>query len=147
RLSLLLAVLGVAACGETGAYIYTPAVNANARADGAAAAHYAIPPESPRGDVRVASFGLTEVQPQGGGEKMSVLHIRMIVAHNGDPQPGWLASQSVLATIPGAGQPRPAFVNTDAGQPPILEIPQGQQRVIDFFYPAPPGMSKADKLP
>jgi hypothetical protein len=144
---VLLCSAAVGACAETEQYIYTPAVNANARADGVSAAHYPVPAEAPKGDVRVASFGLTQVEPVGGGPKSSVLHVRMIVANNADSQAWTFDTQNVRASIPGAVQLRPAFVNTDAGTPPTLIITQGQQRVVDLFFPAPAGMDRADRVP
>src|SRR4051812_16247648 len=62
-------LLGLCACDPNGNYVYRPEVNARARVAGHVAAYYPIPPESPRGDVRVASFGITSIEPnEGGGE-------------------------------------------------------------------------------
>jgi hypothetical protein len=143
---MLLVILG-GCVATTPRYVYQPAMQATAQASGYPAAHYTIPPVDPTGDVRVASFGFTEVQAQGGGPSTSVMHVRMIVANNRDDSPWTIDTREIVATVAGEGGSRPAFVNTDAGAPPIVQVSRGEQRIIDLYYPLPEVMSTEDRLP
>ena len=137
-----------AACSEDHAYLYRPAVQANAQASGLPAAHYSIPPTEPKGDVRVASMGVTEIQEQGGGgQKVKVLHVRMIVANNSDETPWTVDTRNVQITIGPEGRSRPAFVNTDGGAPPVVQVARGEQRTVDLFYPLPTNVDTPEKVP
>ena len=123
----LVLVLGGCAATTGTAYVYTPVVQADARVSGYPAAHYAIPPERPAGDVRVGSFGLTAVQPRVGGPTTTVAHVRLIVANNVDDVPWTIDTREAVLSIGGEGSSRPAFVNTDAGAPPAIQIARGEQ--------------------
>lgn len=151
RASIILLLGGLlAGCAETAtyAYVYTPAVHADARVTGYPAAHYAIPRDQPAGDVRVSSFGLTAVQPQGGGPTTNVAHVRLIIANNTDDVPWTIDTRDPVMIIAGEGNSRPAFVNTDgAAPPPIVQIARGEQRTLDLYYPLPPGRAAEDALP
>ncbi len=111
------------------------------------AAHYAIPTDRPTGDVRVGSFGLTAVQPRSGGPTTNVAHVRLIVANNSDEIPWTIDTREAVMVIAGEGNSRPAFVNTDAGTPPVLQIARGEQRMIDLYYPLPSGKALEETVP
>jgi hypothetical protein len=89
------------------------------------------------GDVRVASFGTTEVLPQGEPRSVRVLHARMVVTNSSDPATWLLDTRNVTAVIPNAGESRAAFVNTDQGTMPIIEVHRGETKLVDFYYPMP----------
>ena len=57
------AALLLGGCAE---YYYQPAVNATAMASGHPAAFYQIPSGHPTGTVRLATFGLKELEEEGG---------------------------------------------------------------------------------
>ena len=143
---LLGSLLGGCAATTTNAYVYTPAVQTDARVSGYPAAHYAIPRDRPAGDVRVGSFGLTAVQPQNGGPTTRVAHVRLIIANNADDVPWTIDTREAVMMIAGEGNSRPAFVNTDAGAPPVVQIARGEQRTLDLYYPLPPGRAAEDAL-
>lgn len=149
RASSIALLLGLAGCAATtsSAYVYTPAVQAGARVNGYPAAHYAVPTERPTGDVRVGSFGLTAVRPQSGGPTTTVAHVRLIVANNADDSPWTVDTRDTSMSLATEGSSRPAFVNSDAGAPPIIQIARGEQRTIDLYYPLPPSRSAENVLP
>ncbi|WP_437600706.1 hypothetical protein WMF28_03945 [Sorangium sp. So ce590] len=67
RRLLTLSLLGMAACASQQRFYHQPEEQASARIAGRPAARYTIPPEQPRGDVRVATFGVPEIE-LGRGE-------------------------------------------------------------------------------
>lgn len=135
-LGLLSPLAGCAATTGT-AYLYAPAVHANARLGDYPAAYYPIPADRPTGDVRMASFGLTAVQPQGGGPTTNVAQVRLIVTNNVDDVPWMLDTRDATLSLLQEGSSRAAFVNTNAGTPPVIQIARGEQRTRGM-QPSPP---------
>jgi hypothetical protein len=141
--TLIIAVL-VAGCA--GDYIYRPAENATAQIHGRTAARYEIPQQAPQGDVRVASFGIAKVERQDTGEKQRMVHVRMIVANNSQ-QPWTVDTREVRIELPQVGQETASIVRAQNAQGPIVQVaPMGQEQ-LDLFYPLPPGIDKASRLP
>jgi uncharacterized membrane protein YgcG len=126
--------------------VYEPAERSNAVVNGVPASSYPTPPERPTGDVRIVSLGFTTVRPADGASVL-VLQLRMVVANNGDDQPWTLDTRQITVSIAGEGESAPAFVNGDAGEPPVVQIPRGAQRTFDLFYPLPRDLDRADRLP
>lgn len=144
RLALpLLAVALAAASGCAHELVYQPAVLGGS---GGPAVRYPIPPESPRGDVYVTSFGFSELEVGPGGQRASLLHARLAVS-NGGPGPWALDGRQQELIVPGQAPLVPAFMNSDAGLGPLYPIPPGQSRVVDFFYAVPPPMDRIEALP
>jgi hypothetical protein len=142
RRTLLMLATTWLGCAE---YAYLPVENATAELNGQTAAVYAVPPEAPQGDVRIASFGVVPLQ-MTAGEKVKALHVRMLLANRGDAL--WtLDTREQLCAIAGEGQSRPIFANTDAGEPPLVNVPPKSQRALDLFYPLPYGMQDASLVP
>jgi hypothetical protein len=148
---LALGALSLFACENH--YVYAPATNTGADVAGRPASQVSIPPEAPRGDVRVATFGISELEAQGKSDepKVQSLHLRMIVANNSaapwtvDTRAHTRAQKLVL---PDRGESGPAFASADAGTPPpLVTIPAGGKRTIDLFFPLPEDMAKASQLP
>src|SRR4051794_8870036 len=85
--------LVLAGCEEE--YMYRPEENATAQLNGVPAARYAIPPEAPQGDVRIASHGMSKIrehavgneegQVDEHGREIRALHVRMSIS-NTSPQ-------------------------------------------------------------
>lgn len=123
---LMLAML-VAGCAPLNAYVYVPAAGASAQASGYPAAYYSLG----TGAVRVASFGVFDVSASAAS--MPVLHVRLLVANNADATPWTLDTRSIVAVL-ASGRAQAAFVNSDAGTPPLLEIVAGDERVIDLYF-------------
>ncbi|MDB4960206.1 MAG: uncharacterized protein JWP01_205 [Myxococcales bacterium] len=136
-------VLGlVAACGSGTSYIYAPE-GADITA-GSVSTEFQIPPEEPRGEVRVQSGGITEINSDG--QKIPMMHLRLSVANNSDQNPWTVDTREQLLDIPGRGRATPRFVNTDRDRGPLLQVPRLDQRVIDLYYPLPPGVTDPDDL-
>lgn len=78
-----LPLLCVCACSPV-EYAYVPTTNAVATIHGRVAADYPIPPAAPQGDLRIASYGLTDVSPKGAPNQIQrALHLRVVLADNG----------------------------------------------------------------
>ena len=147
RLVLFVAATAAgAACGG-GPYTYVPATNTSAMIAGRPASYYAIPPEAPRGDLRVATFGFADVAPASDESvRLRSIHVRMIVANNATA-PWTVDTREQRLTLPGSGESRAAYASVNQGAPPIIDVPPGQARTIDLFYPLPAAYRDADKLP
>lgn len=148
-LALATAALACAACGSR-RYLYEPAVASSATVAGRAASHYRIPPEAPRGDVRVASFGLADIRPAHErmrfAEELRAIHVRLVVANNSDAA-WWVDTRDVRAVLPSNGESRAAFARVDEGSLPVVVVPAGGERTIDLFFPLPEDMQEASELP
>jgi hypothetical protein len=138
--------LGAAGCAPN--YIYRPSQNATANVRGRLAADYNVPQGKPRGNVRVASFGVSKVTPVGTtGPQSRVLHARLVVANNSDRPWSLDVTQQVAEVHGGPGPVHPAFARSDAGSLPIVRIDPGGKRTIDLFFPLPLGAERASKVP
>src|SRR5579859_6393683 len=138
RTLILALALGAVAC-TTSDYVYEPVDHTSSRLEGVAAADYAIPPEKPTGDVRLATFGISDITPEGApdGAKLKAIHLRFILANNGDAT--WtFDTREQRATLADRGESRPAFATADVGdQPPLVEIMPKGKRTVDLFFPLP----------
>jgi hypothetical protein len=107
-----------------------------------------IPPESPRGDVRVASFGIARVTPPGRGEHESfhALHARLVVV-NDDTQAWLIDTREQRVYLASRERRTPAYARSDIGGMPLLRIEPGQRATLDLFYPLPPTLERAGKIP
>ena len=138
RSSWLLAVivaLWITGCAED-VYVYRPAEQATATINGLPAGRYAIPPERPVGTVWVASSGTTKVT-LASGVTTRMLSVRLVVANN-DGESNWVVdTREQRMIVRGLGESRPAFVNTDRQDSPLVTIERGQKRTLDFALSAP----------
>lgn len=134
----------LAACGATDEYQYRPE-QPTVSVAGSPAQRYAIPPEAPTGDVRVASTGVVTLRGQDGRD-LRALHVRMIVDDEGDPTPWTVDLAEARVQIVGFGESRPMIVNSDLPGPAIA-VGQHQKRVVDFYFPLPPGVDSDARLP
>jgi hypothetical protein len=144
---LLLGALAANGCGSD--YEYVPVSNATSLVEGRPAANVRVPPELPHGDVRLATFGIAEVKPQGAAEeapKIRVLHLRIIVANN-NQQPWQLDTREQRVELAGRGTSRAAYASVDVGAPPIVLVPPGGKRTVDLFFPLPADMQQESALP
>lgn len=133
-------------CGHN--YIYVPTTNATADVRGRVAADYAIPPQNPQGDVRLAPFGLTDVSsPSHPNEKFRAIHLRAVIANDGSTQWTFDTSEQRL-DLEGHGPIAPAFASANAGSPPPnVTIPPNGKRTVDLFFLLPPNLQHASEIP
>lgn len=144
---LLVPVLALAACAPS--YVYQPATNATAQIRGRVAAEYQIPAAQPRGDVRLASFGFSNVSStRAPNERERAVHVRMVVANN-SAQPWTVDTREQRLDLPGRAPMPPAYVHAHEGDQslPYVTVPAGGKRTIDLFYPLPPELQSAQHLP
>jgi hypothetical protein len=146
-----LALLGsaCAACAGT-TYAYVPATNGPpASLYGHPAADYAIPPQAPRGDLRVASYGIEALSPGGTDDEMiGALHVRVSI--NNRSGTSWtFDTREQQAFIAGKATATPAFASASpgTGSPPLLTILPNSTRLVDVFFPLPPDMQNASNVP
>jgi len=135
----LLAILG---CGSA-QYLFQPTVDVPVTSAERPEALYRIPPQSPRGNLYVASLGLIRADLAQTGRDVPLLHLRLTVSNDSDAGPWTVDAREQLVAIPGAGQSRPALVNSDQPGAPNLTVPPHQTKVIDLYYALPPDISSA----
>ncbi len=140
-----LALAGCTAPAPSGPYAYGPTEALTATLGGLPASHYPVPPESPRGDVTVTSFGIAHVELEGG-VRQPLLHVRLQVSNEGDAAPWTMDSRRQSVGLPRFGRFGPAFANTDVAGAPVVTVARGEKRVIDLYYPLPPGAASEAKL-
>ena len=132
------------ACGATDEYVYRPE-QPTVNVSGTPAQQYAIPPEAPTGNVRVASTGVVTLRGDDGRE-ITAIHVRLVADDEGDALPWTVDVSQARLQIAGAGESLPLFVNTDQAGTQIT-VGQHQRRVVDFYFPPPRGVTSNEQLP
>jgi len=140
---LAVAALPLLGCAST-AYVYRPAVGAAPETE-YTVAQYRVPPEAPRGEVYVSSFGITSLAVAPNVE-MPMLHVRLGIANTSGTAPWTADAREQRLAIIGRPSAGPTYANSDAGGP-LVTIPQGQQRALDLYYALPAGERDARDLP
>jgi hypothetical protein len=144
-MSSRLVLATVALCAVVGCaheYAYWPAGPA---AGSGPAARYPIPPEAPRGEVYVTSFGYTDLDLDDG-RSAQMPHARLVAVNNGPDAWTLDGREQQLTVAPGQAPLAPAFANTDAGAGPVYTVPPGQRRTFDFYYAPPPPLDKPSQV-
>lgn len=135
------ALSSLAGCGPM-QYIYTPATTTLTSSEPARGrnAEYPFPPDSPHGDIRLATSGVARVS---AGEP-NVVRLRMVIRNRSEER--WLIDTSeqklVLAT---SGDERP--LAKLATLPVVVEVWPAQSTTIDLAFALPPTASKPDEIP
>jgi hypothetical protein len=144
---LALAVaLGASGCAPQ--YTYVPTTNATATVHGRVAADYPIPPNGAQGDVKIASFGLTDVAARNAPrERLRAIHLRVVLADNG-PTAWTFDTREQRLDLNGVGPLVPGFASANAGTPPpVVTVEPNSKRVVDLFFVLPPALQAADEIP
>lgn len=134
----------VIACGSR-IYGYAPVTTTSAEIAGHPAAELPFPPDSPQGDVRLATLGLT----QATVESPRAIHVRMVATNRGAAPWIIVKSEQELAVAVGGG-PRAAIVRASAQQPGTsdrVEVRPGETATVDLHFPLPPGARDASDVP
>jgi hypothetical protein len=139
-----IAFVALASCEPQ--YAYVPITNATVIA-GHVAADYPIPKEAPRGDVRVASYGIADLGARDRDDHVRALHLRVTLIDNGAR--AWtMDTREQLVDLDGYGQSVAAYASANAGSaPPLITAPPMGKRVVDLFFPLPAALQRADRLP
>jgi len=158
---LIALALGLALPACEPAYTYVPVTDAYEASDrvdaasagvdvtpGTAAATYPIPRDAPRGNLRIASYGLVDIGPQTQSDKRIVaLHLRMTLTNDSD-RPWTLDTREQRVALEGFGTSVAAFASADAGSaPPTITVPPKGKRVVDLFFPLPTQLQSQRTLP
>jgi len=145
-LALLLALPLVAGC--TNSYYYVPAEQATATILGSAAARYVIPTDTHLGDVRIASFGVDDIQLTADTDSVPALHTRLIIANERGQQDWTVDTRNIQVQFSARTQPiAPALVHTNGTGMPIVTIPRGESRTIDTYHVLPDNLEDAGDVP
>jgi hypothetical protein len=115
-------------------YYFRPTEMATATLNGYPAARYAIPPESPRGAVRVASYGVVDIQDQTRGE-IPALHVLLQVSNDTGATAWNVDARQIRVELRRGGDLGVPLVNAEVSGVPSVEIPTGVQRSIHLFFP------------
>jgi hypothetical protein len=146
RLLLGSSLASVALFGcASGTYLYSPAQQANARENGLPANLSQVPPERPYGNVVIASPGIVRMKFHDD-VKTRMLSVRMVITNNQDDVPWKIDTREVRAILSGVGEVAPAYVNTNVPLP-VIEVPRGEKRTLDLYYPLPPEAQNAKQVP
>jgi len=140
----LAVIAGMLGCAGTSDYVYSPDTP-NATVAGLPAARTPIPQEKPQGAIEVTSYGVTDLMQ--GNEKVPALHVRAVVTNDGDDKPWTLDTTQQMVAIPGEGQSRAMFVNSDVNTLPTVTIARHERRVLDFYFPLPDTVRGESQLP
>jgi hypothetical protein len=147
QITILMSSIAMASCSP--GFFYRPADNATATMTGRVAADYQIPANAPRGDVRLASFGIGKISMSGSpNQKQKAVHVRMIVTDNSQT-PWTMDMRQQAIALPDGQQLTPAHVSTHEGQNglPSVTVPARGKRIIDLFYGLPANIQSASQLP
>jgi hypothetical protein len=105
-----------------------------------------IPPEAPRGDVRVGALGIACLKARGDErDEVRAIHVRMVV-DNKDDGPWLVDTREQVGVLEGAGKSRPAFASASTGLPPLVWIGAGASEALDLYYPMPAAMQSASAV-
>ena len=142
------ALMALLASGCAPRYSYVPTTNATANMQGRVAADYPIPPSAPQGDVKVASYGITDVAPpKSPSEVLRALHMRVVLANNG-VAPWTFDTREQRVALDAGESLAPAFASANAGMPPpIVSVEPNGKRVVDLFFLLPANLQHADAIP
>jgi len=149
RLRSILALATLLFLGCAPRYVYAP-VSTTTSADlvGATAAVYEMPPDAPRGHVRVATLGVTSLKP--GGLEVSPLraiHIAIGVSNESDERWSVAPSEGYLALETGRQPEEIQSTTTEVARPTAIDIPPRSTRLVHLYFPLPFELQRVERLP
>jgi hypothetical protein len=133
-------------CAHQESFGYRPVTRVTATPNGFPASRYAVPPQAPRGEVTVGTFGLTELEVAPGVRDIFV-HARLVVANDNDDQPWTVDPWRQVLVLPGHGEFGPAYMNSTVPAAPVVTVRPGARLVMDLFYTLPTGLKREWRLP
>lgn len=144
--------LGAAAvllgCGQQ-RYQYGPVRTTGAEIAGSPAAAYDIPPDAPRGSMRLAMMGVSTLHSLTGLEDSTLRAVRLAFVVSNRSDETWtvdLAQQHI--DVPTRHGLETVYATTvDITRPTAIEVPPRSSRWIDLYFPLPFSLSKVDELP
>jgi hypothetical protein len=137
-LAFLVISIAAVGCAHSEGYGFRPMGPVTAGEAGFPASRYQLPPDAPRGEAYVTSFGTRELDA-GDGARSQLIHVRLAVANQSSDAPWSVDPGQQTLSAPGGAPQRPDFMEVDGKQGSSTAIPRGQRRVLDFYYRAPGG--------
>lgn len=107
---------------------------------------YMLPPEAPRGNVTVSSFGVTELNPDEGPD-IPVIHIRMGIENATGGADWQINTSEVSLDLRGGPTIHQAYVNAESETIPLISIAPGREATFDLYFPLPQGWGDPDLVP
>ena len=146
RFRTILPLLIAAGCASR--YEYVPTTNATASMQGNVAADYPVPANAPQGDVRIASYGITDVSPKSSPNEIHrALHLRIVMADNGSA-PWTFDTREQRLDLNGHGPIAPAFASANSGAPPpLVTVEPNAKRIVNLFFCRPRTSRRATCYP
>jgi hypothetical protein len=131
-------------------YTYAPVTTSSADLEGVSAAVYGIPPDAPRGEVRVAMLGVGSVPAIGAQETRSrSVHVALAVSNRGDA-PWTVDPSEQRLTFTSKRERNDLYAMTGdpsrAGVRPLVVAPRST-RVIDLYFALPIQLEKESAPP
>lgn len=156
----VLLLLSAASC-STAPYEYRASVPAGAdliENETPPGATYAVrtndSPDAPQGSLRVATLGAIDLESRDPRNEKNfpdirVLHMQLVLDNSSGTSLWRLNTRDLKVSLPEEGESIPAYVNADADpiKLPNIEIPAGQRKVVDLYYPLPDDMEDAGDIP
>ena len=128
-------------------YTYAPVTTSSADLEGVSAAVYGVPPDAPRGEVRVAMLGVGSAPATGGGEKSSrVVHVALAVANRAD-EPWRVDLSEQRLTFTAKRERSDLYATGDASRAGPLVVAPRSTRVIDLYFALPIQLEKESSPP
>lgn len=148
RTSAVVLAVAFSACSST-RYSYAPVTTTTAELSGASAAVYGMPPDAPRGEVRIAMLGLTAMSALGAQDTASsdAIHLGLAVSNRSDQ--AWTvdpSEQHLALTL----KNQRSDIYATSGETPrssTVVVPPRSTRMIDLYFSLPVQLKTEDAPP
>jgi hypothetical protein len=123
------------ACTPT-EYLYAPVRTTSAEIVDTAATMHFVPPDDPRGDLRIGILGIEDIRRIGRRGKTDFVHVvrvRMTVANRSNER--WILHGSEQRILAGRVELRATSETFDAD--PMLDVPPGRTAALDLLFALP----------
>jgi outer membrane murein-binding lipoprotein Lpp len=129
-------------------YTYAPVTTSSADLEGASAAVYGMPPDAPRGEVRVAMLGVAAAPALGAQETRSrAVHVALAVSNRAD-EPWTVDPSEQRLTFTAKRERNDVYAMTsDAARAGPVIVPSRSTRVIDLYFALPIQLEKESSPP
>jgi hypothetical protein len=145
RSVVVIAVAALFGCGPD-TYPYAPVRTTSGDIAMEDAAVRAIPPERPRGEVRVAALGVVALRPGSIEDStLRALHVEIVVSNRSEET--WRLDGAEQRVALGASKALVAPTTARVERPPEVEIPARSTRAVDLFFPLPASVRRDRDLP
>jgi hypothetical protein len=143
RTLTLLALLVLAACTPP-RYEYGPIRTTSADVAGTSGAVYVIPPEAPRGEVRIAALGVGSLRANAIENSTDAVRILLVVSNRSDET--WIVDGGEQRMIV-AGHEDVRATTERVERVARTEIPPKSTRSLELWFPLPADIEGAGELP